>query len=276
MVEIAECNAPPLHCFDADLDILGQIAVDDLVPRTHCEKPDQHRELIELLDVGEIAHILAHELLGAQGLPPPGEARIASEEGLGIAAMPPQSGEGVLVGTAWWPHDGLDVWKIGGDGLCHRERVHVVDEVAPHKAVADATVRVEAARPGDDDADLIRVAVEEALQKLLPSGILMEFIEERHGRMLAQLVETEMVGHMTWTAEEDLAIVDIVPVEIGMGPVATRGGLPDLARPTDECHLAVGCQVLGEDGVVEAGDRGHLRHYSVDRKLVKTILRFTE
>ena len=92
-------------------------------------------------------------------------------------------------------------------------------------------------------------------------------------RQSHRLVEAEMVGHVTGSTEEYLAIVDLAPVGIGLGSVAARGGLPDLARSADACHVAVGRQVLGDDGVMEASDRAHSRRNRMHRELVKTVVR---
>ncbi len=82
-----------------------------------------------------------------------------------------------LLGRA---NDPFDVGQIPGQDFGNRERVHVVQEISAHQTVTAAPVDIHAAASCHHDAGLIRVGIEEAFQKLFPTRVFVQLIEEEH------------------------------------------------------------------------------------------------
>ena len=134
--------------------------------------------------------------------------------------------------------------------------MHPIGEIAPHQAVASPAVDVETPAARDRDTRLIGVGVEEALEEGLPAWELVQFVEQHDRRFLGQAVEVQSIGQASRSREDRLAVVEVVPVDVGIGPEATGGGLADLPGTAEERHLSMARQVFGEDGVIDAL-RGH-------------------
>ena len=67
-------------------------------------------ELVDLLDLREVADVFTNELLHAKPLPPPAEARISLEVGLRV---PPVLPERLVVGGSGFPGRTDDLVCIG-------------------------------------------------------------------------------------------------------------------------------------------------------------------
>ena len=62
----------------------------------------------------------------------------------------------------------------------------------------------------------IAVSIKEALQLALPLQVLVQFVEHSYGRLGAQPVKAQGFRQRSRSPQELSAIVDIVPVEIGV------------------------------------------------------------
>jgi hypothetical protein len=62
-----------------------------------------------------------------------------------------------------------------------------------------------------------------------------------------------MGGQGGWTEQEQPAVRDGIPVEIGFSPLAAAGGFADLAGAVDPGHLTVLRKMSGKHGVVKPG-----------------------
>ena len=140
----------------------------------------------------KIPQIFAEELLPPELAPADGEAPVPADERLGEAAMVP---EGVPVGVGDGPGsvDFADV-EFGPDQFGDAKRMHVVEEVAPHEAVAAPLVDVEPRAAGDEDARPVLVKVEEALEERLPADELVDLVENENRLSLAGHVQAGGVG----------------------------------------------------------------------------------
>jgi hypothetical protein len=227
------------------------------------------------LDLREVADIFTQQLLCPQFLPSTAETPIPLEEWFWITTILPESIE-----LGWLRFHGgtnhtLEIGKIRVKSFGDRDGMHVIKEIPPHETVANPTVGVEATRSCHHDPDLVRVGIEETLEELLPPGVLVEFVEERHGYPGGQTVQLELIDQIRRAAENLFAVIEIVPVDVDVGVPATGRGLPHLPGTADESHLAVLREMLLQHRVIDAGTSLHADHDRMDRKMVKTILRWS-
>ena len=59
-----------------------------------------------------------------------------------------------------------------------------------------------------------------------------------------------MVGQPGRASEDQFPVIDVVPVDIGIGVGPAGGGFADLPWAADECHLPLGRQMFGQKGVI--------------------------
>ena len=138
------------------------------------------------------------------------------------------------------------------------------------------TSKTAAAR--DHHANPIAVAVEEPLEELLPAGELVQLVKEHQRRFGAKPVQAERTGDLPRPRQHPLAVVQVVPVHIGVCTLAARGGLAHLPRAAHERHLAVADEVLPKHLIVKSWPVKPWRDHSADyylayRGIVKTVLR---
>ena len=135
--------------------------------------------------------------------------------------------------------------------------MHAVKQVASHQAVAAPAENIQPRTPGHEQPHPVAVGVEEALEQRLPFRVLVQFVEDGHGRLRTQPVQVQRFGQRCGTAQEQSPVIGVVPVEIGVGERAAHGGLADLARSGDQGHLTMPLQVILQHGGVEAGTFSH-------------------
>jgi hypothetical protein len=215
------------------------------------EVPDERLDLTEFVDLREVTDVLAHELLAAERSPPPREAPIALREGLREATMLPQRFPFLFGDPARGPHDPDLVRKTWIDELTDRERMHPIEQIAPHEAVAPPAVDVETGTPGHEELRSCPVGVEEPLEKRLPLSVLVDLIDEGHPGRRRQPLESEPARRRGGPGENHAPVVGVVPIERFVGSTAARGRLPHLTRASDECHLAILSQMPTEHRVVD-------------------------
>jgi hypothetical protein len=143
-VEALEHAQPTADAVDGGADGGGQGAVAGELAGALDHELRQRLHLGRFLDPGQVAQLLAKELLVAQPPPAVGEAAVLPLEGLGEAAELDQRAERVVVDRRRRPLARRRA-ELGPRQLGDRERVHAVAEVTPHQAVAAG---VERAQPG--------------------------------------------------------------------------------------------------------------------------------
>lgn len=150
--------------------------------------------------------------------------------------------EGVPVGVADLRRQRDDVGRRGGaQALGHAEGVHAVQEVAPHQAIPSPTIDREAGAAGHDHPELLAVGIdiEEALEKTLPSAVLVDLVKDHLGAARPGLVGADGLGGGVGPLLDQAPVVGVVPVQVGVGAMAADRGLAHLAGAADEGHLAM-------------------------------------
>ena len=66
--------------------------------------------------------------------------------------------------------------------LAHGKRMHPIRIIPSHQAVTDLLIDIQPRTPGYENTCVFPVAIEEALEELLPLRIMMQFIK-RHDRL---------------------------------------------------------------------------------------------
>ena len=127
---------------------------------------------------------------------------------------------------------------------------------------AAAAVHDHAAAARHRDSYPIGMGVEEAPEELLPARELVQFVDKDHRSGLGQPAQPKPADEIPGTGEYELPVVDVIPVDAGIGAKPAGGGLAHLARTAEERCLPVARQVFGQQGVVDAGHR-HGRRLSM-------------
>jgi hypothetical protein len=91
--------------------------------------------------------------------------------------------------------------------------------------------------------------------------------------MRAELFKAKVPQQIRGAAQQRLTVIQVVPIQVAVGVVATGSGLTYLPRAAYEGHLAMAGQMFFQHGVVEARSEYHDDQFRKHRKLVKTILR---
>ena len=260
-MEVTQGGDPAADCVGGDPRFPRERVVHQLATRPVRQQSNQHLHLVELLHPRQVADVLPDQLPQAQGPPAPAEAGVALQERLRVAAVRPESVELDRIDRAGRTNDPIRIRKLAAHGLGDRERMHPIREVPPHQAVAAAAVDVQAAAPGDDDAQPVRVGVVQPLQERLPARELVQLVEEEQRARCGQPVRAEAGREAGRPRQNELPVVQVVPVAVRVRVAPARGGLADLARPADEGHLPVVREVVDQQRVVYAILRQHADHY---------------
>ena len=104
--------------------------------------------------------------------------------------------------------------------------------------------------------------IEQPLEKLLPARELVELVEQDDGHGLGEPIQLDFADQGPGPGKNQFPVVDIVPVDVGIGAKPTGSGLAHLARSADKRHLAMVRQMFGQQGIVDAG-RHHARRLSI-------------
>lgn len=92
--------------------------------------------------------------------------------------------------------------------------MHTVRKVPAHEAIAAAPKYLESRAACHDDADAPAVGVEEAFEEGSPLRVLVQLVEDDDRRRRANPVELQTLADGGRTANDDCAIVCVVPVQI--------------------------------------------------------------
>ena len=142
--------------------------------------------------------------------------------------------------------------EFRADKFRDAKRVHVVEEVPSHKAVAAALVDVEPRAAGDDEAHAVFVEIEEPLEKRLPSDELVDFVKRDDCFAVRCNAESGGVGKPRRIARDEAARGKVVPGEIPIRKRFCERRLSALTRPGEKRHLSVVAQMLFKHRFVDS------------------------
>lgn len=253
-VEVFERRLPRLDGRLGDAYLAGEGCRGDHVAGAGEEEFRKDAYAGDVGDLREVANILPEKLLPAELAPADGEAPVMPYERFGEAAVFP---EGVPVGLgdgAW--RVGFPDFEFGADKFGDPKGVHVVEEVASHKAVAAALVDVEARAARDNEAHAVLVDVEEALDEVFPSDELVDFVKGEDWPVAGGDVKPRRSREAGGVPGDKPPRCEVVPGEVVVGEGLCESGLPALARPGEKRHLAVVVKVFPENVLVNAFSSG--------------------
>src|SRR6185312_3546347 len=126
-----------------------------------------------------------------------------------------------------------------------------------HQAVSSAPEDIQPRTPRYDDPDLLGIAVEEALEEVLPLCILVQLVNHHHRRLRPGPIQLELSGERGGAAQNLALILEDVPAEVNITFPPAGRGLSHLPRPADESHLAILAEMFPKDLIIEAGKGLH-------------------
>jgi hypothetical protein len=146
----------------------------------------------------------------------------------------------------------LRIGKFLCDRLGDGERMHAVEEISSHQAVAAPAKHVQPGAARDQYANAIGIRVEQTLQKSFPSAVFVQLIQHRDDGLFLQAIQAQSPGDPGWTREDNSPVVLIVPVQVLLGGGLTRRRFAHLSRAGDKRHLPMTPDVIGENTIIEA------------------------
>ncbi len=250
LVEILKCGYPRLYRLFCDTDLAGEGCCHNLVSGAGEEKLGQDSYSCNIGYFRKVAQIFPEELFAAELAPAMGESNVSLDKRLWESAMRPER-----VPVFWL--DGtrrMDFgrFKFGADKFRDAERVHVVEEVAPHQAVAAALVDVEPRAAGYDKAHTVFIEVEEPLEERLPPNELVYLVKRDDGFAVGGDSEPGGVGEARRVARDKLPRCEVVPSEIPIRKRFCERGLSALARSGEKRHLTVVTQMLFKNRLIDS------------------------
>src|SRR5579871_1446993 len=103
--------------------------------------------------------------------------------------------------------------QLCAHALAHAPRMHAVEQVTAHQAIAAAAEDVETRAAGDEQMRLTAIGIEEAFEKGLPLRVFVQLVEHGNGWAPAQLIKAERHSQSTGAALQNTALIEIIPVE---------------------------------------------------------------
>lgn len=250
LVEVFKCGYPCLYRLFRDADFAGEGCRHDLVPGTCKEKLRQDSDSCDVGDLRKIAQVFPEELFAPEFAPAMGEPDISPDKRLRESTMRPERIP--VVGQDRARRMDFGCLEFRADKFRDAKRVHVVEEVPSHKAVAAALVDVEPCAAGDDEAHAVFVEIEEPLEKRLPSDELVDFVKRDDCFAVRCNAESGGVGKPRRIARDELARCKVVPGEIPIRKRFCERRLSALARPGEKRHLSVVAQMLFKHRFVDS------------------------
>ena len=258
LVEIFQRGNPCLDRRLGDTDLAGEGGCHDLVSGAGEQQFRKHPDSRDIGNLRKITKVFAEKLLAAKLAPTVGESRIAADERLGKPAMRPKRAPVIpRYGTRLM---GFSHFKFGSDEFGDTERVHVIEKVTPHEAIATALVDVEPCASSDDKAHAVFVEVEEPLEKRLPAYELMNLVKRDDGFLFGCDSKSGGVGEAGGITCDEATCGEIVPSEIPIRKHLGKRRLSALARSSEKYHLPVFAQMLFNYGFVYAFSPDGLFH----------------
>ena len=93
-------------------------------------------------------------------------------------------------------------------------------------------------------------SVKKTLEERFPFSVLVEFVQDGDARFRPQSVQLQSFRQSGRTPQQLAPVVGIVPIEIDVRHRTACRRLADLARPTEEGHLAMPLEMVLKQGVV--------------------------
>ncbi len=249
LVKILECGYPRLDCRLGNAYFAGKRCSDDLVPGAGEEKLRQDSDSRDIGNLRKVAQIFAEELFTPELAPTMGESNVSPDKRFGEAAMRPERIPVCGLDGTWRMN--FCSFKFRADKFRNAKRVHVVEEVPPHQAVAAALVDVKPRAAGDDKAHAVFVEIEEPLEKRLPADELVDFIERDDGSAIRCDAKSGGIGKPCRITRDELASGEVVPREVPVRECLGKRSLSALTGTSEKRHLAVVTQMLVKDGFVD-------------------------
>lgn len=284
LVEVFKRGYPCLYRLFRDADFAGEGCRHDLVPGTCKEKLRQDSDSCDVGDLRKIAQVFPEELFAPEFAPAMGEPDISPDKRLRESTMRPERIP--VVGQDRARRMDFGCLEFRADKFRDAKRVHVVEEVSSHKAVAAALVDVEPRAAGDDEAHAVFVEIKEPLEKRLPSDELVYLVKRDDGLLFGGDSKPNGIGEPGGIAGDEAARGKVVPREIAICERLGESRLSALARAGKERHLPVVAQMLFKHRFVDSlslecvfhGSKyiksDFRRHYQTDRlvRMVNTKL----
>ena len=109
-MQIGKRRDPTSHRVLRNPNLPCEVPEDKLLSGPVRKEPRHHLELVELLDSGQVPHLLPNQLLMTERLPAPSEAPVALQERLRVAAV---VAEGTPGGRWQVPRRSDDRFRVG-------------------------------------------------------------------------------------------------------------------------------------------------------------------
>lgn len=249
-VKVLERRYPRLYRLLRYANFAGERCCHDLVSGAGEKKFRQDSYSCNIGNLRKVAQIFSEELFAAELSPAMGESNVSLDKRLREASVRP---EGIPVFEA----DGtrrMDFgrFKFGADKFRDAKRMHVVEEVPPHQAVAAALVDVESCAAGDDEVHTVFVEIEETLKERLPTDELVNLVKRDDGFAVGGDAEAGVIRKPSGIACEKTSRRKVVPCIVLVRKVLGECGLAALARAGEKRHLSVVAQMLIKHGFVDS------------------------
>ena len=250
LVEILKCGYPRLYRLFCDTDLAGEGCCHNLVSGAGEEKLGQDSYSCNIGYFRKVAQIFPEELFAAELAPAMGESNVPLDKRLWESAMCPE-------GLPVFRLDGtrrMDFgrFKFGADKFRDAKRVHVVEEVPSHQAVAAALVDVEPCTASDDKVHAVFIEIEEPLEERLPPDELVYLVKREDCFAVGSDAEPGRAGKACHVAGDKLPRCEVVPSEIPIREHFCERGLSALARASEKRHLAVVTQMLFKNRLIDS------------------------
>ena len=250
LVKILQRRYPRLYSLLRNAYFAGEGCRHNLVSGTGEEEFRQDSYSCNISNLRKVAQIFSEELFASELSPAMGESNVSLDKRLREASVRP---EGIPVFAA----DGtrrMDFgrFKFGADKFRDSKRVHVVEEVSSHQAVAAALVDVEPCAAGDDKAHAVFVEIEETLKERLPTDELVNFVKRDDGFAVGGDAEPGVIRKPGGIARDKTSRRKVVPGIVPVRKSFGECGLAALAGAGEKCHLPVVAQMLIKHRLVDS------------------------
>jgi len=108
--------------------------------------------------------------------------------------------------------------------------------------------------------------------RTIPSGVvsivdIVQFVEENNRPVFRQPIQPNTFDQARRPRQDEIAVLNVVPVCVGIRMRTASGCLPHLPGPTHKSHLPMLAQMLGYHVVIQA--LSALRHMTIIRSIVE-------
>ena len=250
LMKVLQSGNPGFHCCFRNANLTGERGRDNLIACSGKKKLGENSDSGNVGNLREVAQVLAEKLLSAEFAPTEGKSCITPNERLWESAMRPERVPVFFGNRARRMR--LGCLEFRTDKFGDAKRMHVVEKVSPHKAVAASFVYVKPCAASDNEAHSVFVEVEEALDKRLPSDELVDFVERDDRFVIGGYAEAGCRGKSGGIACDEPPRCEIVPREVFVRNSLGERCLSALARAGEKHHLAIVSNMLFEHGFIDS------------------------